>query len=343
MSTVEFQSQVLIDFQKKQSEGKLTFAFPKPTPAKIKTACQEVLGTRFEKRDERFLHSYFKPINGQDLQLAVSKFDRDKFKPLNSYLQDPQKNPRFEQIQLLAWLIDFPDRPYQTSYERVKESDNKEAALNDLTPRDEEREDQSIDNDQFEVESISVLPNITELVDTQSHEAESDEKKELAKDSPVIDCQKPFWTKKHVYATVIAAFFTAGIMMWLGRMNSLERRTAIVIPVNGQEGCVIWDNDHYQNISCKQKVMSFASFGLDARTVRDLKKITLPDTITPEGLKRVWYVKIDGRLEYYTAGGFHPIHTDLRLRPLTTYIYNKYLFHYHDKTKNQLSLFEIFK
>jgi hypothetical protein len=49
-----------------------------------------------------------------------------------------------------------------------------------------------------------------------------------------------------------------------------------------------------------------------------------PDTLTQRALGHVWYSKIDGLVEFYTAGGIHPVHRERRLRPLTAYILQKY-------------------
>jgi hypothetical protein len=54
------------------------------------------------------------------------------------------------------------------------------------------------------------------------------------------------------------------------------------------------------------------------------KKITKPDTLTSSSLGHVWYSKIDGAVEFYTADGFHPVHTERRLKPMTVLIMNKY-------------------
>jgi hypothetical protein len=59
---------------------------------------------------------------------------------------------------------------------------------------------------------------------------------------------------------------------------------------------------------------------LDPEKLAHFKKITKPDTITQAALGNVWYVIVDGNYEFYTAKGYHPIDTQLKLQRLTNRI-----------------------
>jgi len=50
------------------------------------------------------------------------------------------------------------------------------------------------------------------------------------------------------------------------------------------------------------------------------------DTLTKNSLGKVWYSKIDGKVEFFTSAGFHPVHIDRRLKPLTDYMIKKYVY-----------------
>jgi len=39
----------------------------------------------------------------------------------------------------------------------------------------------------------------------------------------------------------------------------------------------------------------------------------------------VWYVKLNGTIEFYTAEGYHPVRRELRLLPITLYMINKHI------------------
>jgi hypothetical protein len=86
-----------------------------------------------------------------------------------------------------------------------------------------------------------------------------------------------------------------------------------------------WAGDHYEQVSCNQKLGDTMVIALDTFKLRHFKKITRPDTITGYSLGRVWYIKMDGRVEFYTADGHHPIQQQRRLKPLSDYIIFKYI------------------
>jgi hypothetical protein len=96
-------------------------------------------------------------------------------------------------------------------------------------------------------------------------------------------------------------------------------------PITGQEECMFWTGDHYQPVLCSQKIENATVYALDRDKVARLRMIVTPDTLTKESIGHVWYAKIHGKVEFYTADGYHPIYTKKRLRPLSLYMYTKYI------------------
>jgi hypothetical protein len=88
---------------------------------------------------------------------------------------------------------------------------------------------------------------------------------------------------------------------------------------------MFWADDHYQPISCNQKVDNVQVIALDSVNLYHFKKITLPDTITLNAIGFVWYAKYRGTIEFYTDSGFHPIDPGLRLKRITAYMIRKYI------------------
>lgn len=97
-----------------------------------------------------------------------------------------------------------------------------------------------------------------------------------------------------------------------------------LVTIPSRQQCMCWTGDHYRRVSCKQQQGEKPVYALDSLKLEKFKKITTPDTLTANAVGRVWYSKIDGKIEYFTADGFHPVHTEKRLHPLTVYILNKY-------------------
>ena len=87
-----------------------------------------------------------------------------------------------------------------------------------------------------------------------------------------------------------------------------------------------WSVDHYQPISCDQKMPNTLVIALDMDKVKNFRKIMHPDTITNRAKGHVWYSKINNRVEFFTADGSHPIAIDKNLRPLSDHIIETYIY-----------------
>jgi len=101
---------------------------------------------------------------------------------------------------------------------------------------------------------------------------------------------------------------------------------AYLYRLTGQERCMIWDDDHYQPMNCSAAANKYSA-PIDRQRVNFFKKITQPDTLSPYSIKKVWYAKFKGRVEFYTAGGAHPLDSNRRLLPMTDHILKKYVYH----------------
>ena len=100
------------------------------------------------------------------------------------------------------------------------------------------------------------------------------------------------------------------------------------VSLDGKGGCMIWSGDQYKQVSCGYKSDDLAqAIGLDTAIFLHFKKITDSDTLTAASLGKVWYIKIDGGTEFYTAPGLHPLHRDRRLLPLTAIILKNHNHH----------------
>jgi hypothetical protein len=90
--------------------------------------------------------------------------------------------------------------------------------------------------------------------------------------------------------------------------------------------CMYWTGDHYEPISCNEKPAdsTLAVIALDSDKLVHFKRITRADTLTAGSIGKVWYININGNLEYYTSPGEPPSHPGRRLLPLTAHILDKY-------------------
>lgn len=88
--------------------------------------------------------------------------------------------------------------------------------------------------------------------------------------------------------------------------------------------CMQWNDDHYEEVVCEGNKVGFADINPIFEKNEDLldfKKIEVCDTTTffKSDQPIVWYIKQNGKCEYFNAPGLHPI-SGKPLRPITKHI-----------------------
>lgn len=92
--------------------------------------------------------------------------------------------------------------------------------------------------------------------------------------------------------------------------------------------CMYWENTHYEKIKCDEEIHpNIEKEPYDEKLYKYFQRIepTSATTFFEAGKAIVWYIKIDGEVEFYSSPGNHPINGK-QLRPVTTYIIEKYIF-----------------
>lgn len=126
--------------------------------------------------------------------------------------------------------------------------------------------------------------------------------------------------RRNIIAALIIFILISVSMYSFWNFNSPRK-----IP-NGQNACMFWNVDHYQEIACNKKPANDQFvIALDSTMLRQFKRIMKPDTITYNDKGKVWYIKRNNQLEYYTSGGRHPLYPHLTLRPITDHIIRTYI------------------
>ena len=88
---------------------------------------------------------------------------------------------------------------------------------------------------------------------------------------------------------------------------------------------MIWRNDRYYASAQTALVGDTMLVALDQYRLEKFRKIMKIDTVTAYSIGKLWYLKTDNKLELFTTGGKHPIHTERQLKILTQEIYDRYL------------------
>ena len=277
---VDYESDVLRDYHEKKAAGALSTNLSHPTPAKLKKECIVVLDRRYLKKDEITLSSFFElREDAAAYRLAIKKWEADKFRPLNAVLKRGTGKTDEKNIELLAWLIGFQPRPYASWL------------------KDQSRKDGDTSHEVAE----EVLEEKTGREQSEVPE-QVRERKADGFDSSGSQRASSFMRRNQTIILAIL-FVIIGIASYL--FTSHHR-------LSGQEKCMYWAGDHYEPISCSEKPAdtTLMVLALDSVKLVHFKRITRADTLTASSLGKIWYVKTNSGIEYYTSPGEHPLYPD---------------------------------
>jgi hypothetical protein len=315
----DYERLVLEYYHQKKMNNKLPISLTLPTPAKLKGECEKVFNERFHKKDEQVIRDFFGKSDDQKVYLkAIQQCKPDRFKPLIKYLNNGTGKTDEKNIQLLAWLIDFPARPFDLSkdYTSLKEI---EAGVGVTEPVIGTIVDTPLLNEKQLAVCVEVQKDIDGSNERNTFEGKNETEvvvRENMSNIKLLNSKRKL--SKVVIAGVLLAATGAGGYWWRDTTRSTD-----IIPGNG--GCMYWSDDHYQQIPCSRKMANTLVVALDTVRLKNFKKITRPDTITHRSKGCVWYSKIDTKLEFFTADGEHPVVIGRRLKPISDYIINKYI------------------
>lgn len=284
-----------------------------PTPGNLKEECIIALD-RVTKRDMKALRDFFKQ-DGDNIswERVIKKFDTDKFRPLQSYLLKETNSTGEINVEILAWLLDIQDRPYNSKidyqYLKSKPEDGKGKKLNEKEleigissgadgskPENSRGDKDGMDKGNKMGDSLADPAVIL----FQPNKATTEKRNSI-----------PFSGKK---LALILLPVLIGVAIFLAMNNK-----------QSPGGCMYWTGDHYEEISCHTRPDTQV-VALDSLKLKHFRKIKQPDTISYGSIGMVWYSKISNNYEFFTAGGTHPMVRGKKLRPITPHIIETQIF-----------------
>lgn len=315
----DYEKLVLEYYHWKKTQNELSSQLIHPTTANIKGECVRLCKGEIQKKDEKVIRDFCQELeNGRTCLHVINNCDVDKFRPLLKILKKGSGRTNPKNIELLAWLIDFPLRPFVLGkvYPPITEiiaGEQKPRPVTDMavsiecTSSLEEGIKEENRNPENHIEG-----DITETaIDLRPG---SEGSKAVETDHKL---QMEFTRKKGRLRNVAMV----GVLLTITGTAGLWWRNATP-QVNG--GCMYWAKDHFQPIPCSQSIPNALIVALDTVRVKNFRKITRPDTITNRAKGNVWYSKINNEIEFFTADGGHPVVIGRRLKPVSDYIINKY-------------------
>jgi hypothetical protein len=302
----DYQEQVMLAYKNRRNAGTLSLNLMHPTSANLRAECVMACDNRFLKKDEKVYISFFgEKEDATAYLLAVKKNDAGKFRPLGNFLKGETTTTDEKNIEMLALLIGYEPRPYRVgqSYPATETGSS-----DPMVPKEVQ-----VDNREANAPSTMNTDKMNEggVREEKDKGYRGDHRVRPENDGPSIGAIRL------LVVIAIAVIGAGGYWSLRGQFST----------VTGREKCMYWAGDHYQPVACDQKMNGMPVFALDTVRLTHFKKVTRQDTITGRSLGSMWYIKLDGNIEFYTAGGVHPLHKDRPLRPMTLYILNKYIRH----------------
>ncbi|MBN9298439.1 MAG: hypothetical protein J0I41_15650 [Filimonas sp.] len=336
MSSNLYKELVFNDYLQKREINVLSLNLTQPTPAKLKDECLRVCNSRYDEKDVKILEYFLKYSHIKDKDDCLKKIKKceiARFRPLLHFLNGKINKPDIGTIDLLAWLINFKPRPYE-----VGRDYNEEGVVEVKEVVDGKVKENSLLS---ELEKVTEFFNIEktepEKIDDRKEESE-EEKRSIFKqvssnesidgDAPNGMSKKGY--KKQRYVIISIAFLIIACVLGYALRKPDGQKIATQIgspPTLLPQRCMYWASEEYKEIDCTKKYGSDTILvAFDSVKIITFKKITRPDTITLESKGVICYTKVNrGKdIVFFTSDGFHPI-THSRLKPMTVYIYNKYI------------------
>lgn len=328
---IDYITLVVKDLEAKRDSNQLSHLLMHPTNANIRQACLNALNDRIRKDEpveENTLRAFFDPPSGeQNFERVIRKFERDKFRPLQSLIQGKIGSPNIITVELLAWLIDFKLRPLANAQRILANTYSTNSAGS-------------------EIQSEQVLP-VTDLVETKKIlQGETPANKE---DLPVMEGMNAIqntddkrsqnasetdlagnWNKRK--QRIVACSFLV-ILLFFGTCIWQYERSKNMILRNPNTACMYWAGDQYEEVPCNEPPNGRLFLPLNRERLKNFKKITRPDTITVNSVGKIYCISVKAKLEFYTSDGNHPVEVTRTLKKLSRYIYDKHLSKKEDPGK----------
>jgi len=139
-----------------------------------------------------------------------------------------------------------------------------------------------------------------------------------------VEIDKPLFPVFEPQANTIKKRIVMGLLVLVGIFCLGFTIKSIAFP---EQDCVQWQENHYERVDCSTNSTAFQTPVLPASDdLMRLKRIevTKATSFFVAGKAVVWYSKVNGKPEFFTTHGFHPV-TGKPLKPITNYMIHKYV------------------
>ncbi|RDC54231.1 hypothetical protein DU508_22340 [Pedobacter chinensis] len=334
----DYKKVVLSYYEERINDGSLSPNLLDPTPGSLREECIYSYRKRHSSKDDEIIRSFFGDTEQECLDLLEKSF-AIKFRQLPKILKGKVENPSIKYIELIAWLIDFQPRPSTSYYKSFYSQPEAEAEQPPITEtgtdinkkRDDDANQEEVgDKEKIEADIPGQSHTQDVLTETGGQSASKEIQTLLTGTEPgsAITANAgnneiaPVQTSKNKLPIVIIICIIV-LLAGRGAFYLWEESIAKIRLPLANEHCMYWTGSHYEPTKCNVLMDNVSIIPLNLQTLKRLKKIRHPEKLTKSDLGKVWYAKIEGKPEFFTDSGMHPVDTLKRLRPLTPYILDK--------------------
>jgi hypothetical protein len=325
---IDYTNLVVKAYEEKRDANQLSQLLMHPTNANIRQECLNVYTERIKRGEEEVntLRAFFGvPPVGKNFSYVIERYNADKFRPLQNLIKREIKNPAVITVELLAWLIDFTPRPLGNAQRKLSNTNETTGAVSLIPGSESHAEEDRIETNVVEIKEVLPYKNATSVEDLsqsvgdkistiRNEDASKLSQKNLKKSSQKTSLKIP------VFIILITSILFGGI--YFVQQHERSGNTAFG---NATNGCMYWANDHYEKVPCNEQPKGRLILPLNEEKWKNFKKITREDTITEWSIGKVYYIKDSNTIKCYTEGGSYPEDVNRNLRPLSRYIFDKYL------------------
>lgn len=307
----EYIQLVMDHFDKQRMEKTLSPFLATPTPASIKKECIEVVKKDFDKKDLPIIRTVF---GTPDTRLALHEhmdlLNIDRLRPLVNFIKGRTGLPAPASINLLAWLIDYPYRPFELGMNIPPRKEPEGSG-----GRDMEADPSHPDVPNFASGSQEKgLPGNSATAGSTSDTRKDETGKSVTNDTN----EKKRRRTIGLYALIGATALGTGYYI-LNRGETTYEVQGLMAT-----GCMYWADTAYVSAPCNAKMDGRLLLPLDTEILKRQRKITRPDTITERSIGRIYYIGTKNPI-FFTSGGAYPEEVGRSLRKLTKYMFDKHL------------------
>lgn len=339
---IDYTDLVIKAYKEKLETNQLSQLLIHPTAANIRQECLNVYNERTrraEQVEENTLRAFFGvPPAGKNLGYVIERYNADKFRPLQSLIKGEIKNPAVITVELLAWLIDFTPRPLGNAQKVLgnqKETDGgvgSKAGNESHSEMELTKTNMAGINNALPEEYDESIGNLTQAEGSKAPLIG----KEYAVNLPAKNLEKYSKGKRRKIIAVIA--FIVAILFGGIYFTWQHESSGNIAFGNTNNGCMYWASDHYEQVPCNEPTEGRLILALNEEKIKRFKRITLVDTITESSINKVYYISVDGKLEFYTSGGNHPVYVTRVLKKLSAYMFDKHLRKKEDPSVTEIPL-----